>query len=97
MTWRPMKIKKIFIGRRPARETPRNQGGGRAKRTSCQGLNDVDGEKMGCPLKFGGLGVDGEAQIKAAGTASEGAATKGNKDKGMGAYNTENVQGAGGK
>ena len=50
-----MKIKKIFIGRRPARETPRNQGGGRAKRNSCQGINDVDGEKMGCPLKFGGL------------------------------------------
>ena len=51
-----MKIKKIFIGRRPARETPRNQGGGRAKRHSCQELNDVDDGKMGRTLKFGGLG-----------------------------------------
>jgi len=40
-----MKIKKIFIGRRPARETPRNQGGGPAKRHSCQALNDADGGK----------------------------------------------------
>jgi len=51
-----MKIKKILTGRRPARETPRNQGGGRAKRHSCEALNDVDGGKMGHPLKFGGLG-----------------------------------------
>jgi len=50
-----MKIKKIFIGRRPARETPRDQGGGRAQRHSCQELTDVDGEKMSRPLKFGGL------------------------------------------
>ena len=55
MTWRPMKIKKIFIGRRPARETPRNQGGGRAKRHSCEALNDANGGKMGHALKFGGL------------------------------------------
>ena len=46
---------KIFIGRRPARETPRNQGGGRAKRHSCQELNDVGDGKMNSPLKFGGL------------------------------------------
>ena len=55
MTWRPMKIKKIFIGRRPARENPRNQGGGRAKRHSCQALNDIVGGKTSRPLKFGGL------------------------------------------
>lgn len=42
-------------------------------------------------------GVDGKDQIKAAGTASDDAAKKGDKNKGMGAYNTENVQGEGGK
>jgi hypothetical protein len=50
-----MKIKTIFIGRRPARETPRNQGGGRAKRLPCQELIEVGLEMRGT-LKFGGLG-----------------------------------------
>lgn len=51
-----MKIKTIFIGRRPARETPRNQGGGRAKRLSCQELIEAGGGGMSRTLKFGGLG-----------------------------------------
>jgi len=51
--------KNIFIGCRPARAPPpRNQGGGRAKRHFFQELNDVDGEKMRCTLKFGGLAHD---------------------------------------
>jgi hypothetical protein len=50
-----MKIKTIFIGRRPARETPRNQGGGRAKRLSCQELIEAGGGGMSRTLKFGGL------------------------------------------
>jgi hypothetical protein len=50
-----MKIKTIFIGRRPARATPRNQGGGRAKRLSCQGLIEAGGGEMNRALKFGGL------------------------------------------
>ncbi|WP_426117446.1 hypothetical protein [Massilia sp. PWRC2] len=39
---------------------PRNQGGGCAKRHCCQELNEVDVEKIGRPLKFGGLGKQGK-------------------------------------
>ena len=41
-----MKIKTIFIGHRPARETPRNQGGGRAKQLSCEELIKVGANEM---------------------------------------------------